>query len=94
MSIIYKEVTIMPNRDGTGPNSMGSMTGRGFGLCTGINGLSFGLGKGRAFGCRRGFGRNFVSANNSVMTQKELLEEQKLIFEKNLKVIKEQLEKL
>nr|WP_312578950.1 DUF5320 domain-containing protein [Sedimentibacter sp.] len=83
----------MPNKDGTGPNSMGSMTGRGLGLCTGINGFNFGLGKGRAFGCGRGFGRNFVSTN-AVMTQKELLEKQKIIVEKNLKVIKEQLERL
>lgn len=55
MSIIYKEDTIMPNKDRTGPNNMGSMTGRGLGLCTGINGFNFGLGKGRAFGCGRGF---------------------------------------
>ncbi len=84
----------MPNRDGTGPNSMGSMTGRGLGLCTGINGANFGFGRSRAFGCRRSFGRNFVSANNGEMTQKELLEERKIFFEKNLKVVKEQLEKL
>ena len=84
----------MPNRDGTGPNSMGSMTGRGLGLCTGINGFKFGLGKGQAFGCRRGFGRNFISRNSESKTQKELLEEQKIIFERNLKVVKEQLEKL
>lgn len=84
----------MPNRDGTGPNSMGSMTGRGLGICAGINDVNFGFGRGRAFGCRRGFGRNFVSTNNAEMTQKELLEEQKIFFEKNLKVVEEQLEKL
>ncbi|MBP1926049.1 hypothetical protein J2Z76_001913 [Sedimentibacter acidaminivorans] len=84
----------MPNRDGTGPNSMGSMTGRGLGICAGINGVNFGFGRGRAFGCGRGFGRNFISNNNIAKSQKELLEEQKLIFEKNLKVVKEQLEKL
>ncbi|NLY09691.1 MAG: DUF5320 domain-containing protein, partial [Tissierellia bacterium] len=27
----------MPRRDGTGPMGAGSMTGRGFGLCTGAN---------------------------------------------------------
>jgi uncharacterized protein DUF5320 len=84
----------MPNKDGTGPNNMGSMTGRGLGICAGNNGVNFGFGRGRSFGCRRGFGRNFTNTESVVKTQKELLEDQKLVFERSLKVLNEQLEKL
>ena len=45
----------MPNNDGTGPQGMGAMTGRGLGPCGGgmRRGCSRGLGRG--FGFRRGF---------------------------------------
>ncbi|MEF2232316.1 MAG: DUF5320 domain-containing protein [Pseudodesulfovibrio sp.] len=53
----------MPRRDGTGPNGMGSRTGRGLGACTGINAPGFGwagnAGYGRGgyrFGFRSGRG--------------------------------------
>ena len=39
----------MAGQDGTGPNGMGPMTGRGLGPC--------GAGLARARGCGRGFGR-------------------------------------
>jgi hypothetical protein len=84
----------MPNRDGTGPSNMGPMTGKGFGLCTGGNGNYCGFGRGRAFGFGRSFGRNFINDNFSSNTKKELLEEQKLVFERNLKILNEQIEKL
>jgi len=84
----------MPNRDGTGPNSMGSMTGRGLGICADNNDVNLGFGRGRSFGCRHGFGKTFMNDNSASMTQKELLEDQKLVFERSLKVLNEQLEKL
>ena len=43
----------MPNRDGTGPDGQGAMTGRGLGPCG--RGTSRGLGRGRSVG--RGQGR-------------------------------------
>lgn len=43
----------MPRRDGTGPNGMGPMTGRGAGLCAGFPGL----GHVNAGGCYGGFSR-------------------------------------
>ena len=56
----------MPRRDGTGPNGMGSRSGRGLGVCTGVNapryggefGAGYGMGGGRGGGmrARNGFG--------------------------------------
>jgi len=52
----------MPRRDGTGPNGMGSQTGRGLGICTGVNapgiGWGYGAGYGRGGGmrARNGYG--------------------------------------
>ena len=55
----------MPGRDGTGPLRGGAMTGRGFGLCTGINPVRYGPGLG--YGC-----------NSTIpLSQKELLSMQK-----------------
>lgn len=48
----------MPRFDGTGPQGMGSMTGRGLGNCTGtvdINSNYFGAGRGIIRGIGRGF---------------------------------------
>lgn len=42
----------MPRRDGTGPAGMGSRTGRGLGVCTGVNAIA----TGRGFGAGYGFG--------------------------------------
>ncbi|MBU0614456.1 MAG: DUF5320 domain-containing protein [Nanoarchaeota archaeon] len=50
----------MPRGDGTGPNGMGSMTGRGMGYCAGYNAPGFasgGFGRGRGMGFGRGFRR-------------------------------------
>ncbi len=54
----------MPRRDGSGPNGMGSRSGRGLGICTGVNaprngfGGGFGNGYGGGYGMqnRNGFG--------------------------------------
>ncbi|MFO7791803.1 MAG: DUF5320 domain-containing protein, partial [Candidatus Saliniplasma sp.] len=45
----------MPRGDGTGPEGMGPMTGRGLGYCTGHSTPGFTKGPGR--GLARGFGR-------------------------------------
>ncbi|MDP8262508.1 MAG: DUF5320 domain-containing protein [Candidatus Ancaeobacter aquaticus] len=58
----------MPRGDGTGPNGMGSMTGRGAGYCAGLpnpGNVQGGFGRGgmRAFGGRAGRGyRNMFYA--------------------------------
>ncbi len=48
----------MPRRDGTGPSGMGSRTGRGLGMCTGVNAPGFGRGYGP------GYGRGGLRARN------------------------------
>ncbi|WP_372998053.1 DUF5320 domain-containing protein [Lutispora sp.] len=42
----------MPGRDGTGPLGMGTLTGRGAGLCSGVY-AGYGMGFGRGRGYRR-----------------------------------------
>lgn len=55
----------MPRRDGTGPNGMGSRTGRGLGMCTGVNapgygrGFDAGYGRGGGMRARNGLGGGF-----------------------------------
>ena len=51
----------MPRGDGTGPMGMGSMTGRGAGICAGYaaSGYENPIGYGCGFGGGRGFKRNF-----------------------------------
>ncbi len=55
----------MPRGDGTGPQGLGPMTGRGFGYCTGYNSPGFtriggrGLARGRGRGIGRGLARGF-----------------------------------
>ena len=88
----------MPRRDGTGPMSRGSMTGRGFGVCTGVNASCFGRGMGMGLGlgfrgCRRGFGFSGITTNNVIAaSDKDYLAEQKKLLEKRLELINKQLE--
>ena len=88
----------MPRRDGSGPMGAGSMTGRGLGLCTGINaarcGIRLGLGLGLGLAFRHGFGRRLAINKASSETQKEALLEQKDVLRNRLEVIDEQLKKL
>jgi len=49
-----KKEVIMPRGDKTGPNGMGSMTGRQLGYCTGNETPGF---ANQSFGFGRGFGR-------------------------------------
>lgn len=63
----------MPGGDGSGPNGMGPMTGRGAGFCAGFNvpgfanrgqggGFGGGFGGGRGQGRGRGFRNRFYAA--------------------------------
>ncbi|MBS3817470.1 MAG: DUF5320 domain-containing protein [Candidatus Thermoplasmatota archaeon] len=55
----------MPRGDGTGPEGLGPMTGRGLGYCAGYDspgftkGVGRGLARGRGRGIGRGLGRGF-----------------------------------
>ena len=77
----------MPNRDQTGPQGLGSMTGRGLGMCGG------GLRRGRGFGFGRRFGFAPVvltEAEEKKILQAEAkeLEAEKSEIEKRLKELK------
>ena len=75
----------MPRGDKTGPQGLGSLTGRGLGLCgTGTNQFN---GRGSGRGSRR-MNRNFgnTSFASSIADEKELLE-------KRLDIINKQLDK-
>lgn len=92
----------MPKRDGTGPIGVGTMTGRGLGICTDPNAVKYeaglGMGLGLGFACRRGFGRGFDRGfainQTSSKTQKELLNEKKTMLQDRLEAIDKQLENL
>ena len=76
----------MPRRDGTGPIGIGSLSGKGFGICAGL-GVGYGLG----LGIKRGFRRNF-SPDAIEKSQRELLIEQKGLLERRLDVINKQID--
>ena len=85
----------MPRNDKTGPQGLGSMTGRGLGICTGNeylgfgNNFRFGRGFGRG-GLGAGRGRGFVrNYGNSVSMQSYSNEK---TIENEMNVLKEQLE--
>lgn len=94
----------MPGRDRTGPMGYGAMTGRGLGLCTGINAVNYGPGYGYGYACRRGigrgYGRNMGYGRGMAVNQiparphKELLQEQRDMLLKQIDAIEKQLEDL
>lgn len=88
----------MPRRDGTGPQGVGSRTGRGLGNCAGeqtpTQGLGFRRGSGRGLARRRGFGRANVNEQTSTKTEKDLLIEQKRLLQEQLNAIEQKLEDL
>jgi len=77
----------MPNKDRTGPQGQGPMTGRQMGNC---NGAEPNVGRGLARG--RGFGRGrFLATAPTELTEaeeKKILEAEKQEIEKRLKEIK------
>lgn len=83
----------MPMRNGTGPQGMGPMTGRGMGPCH-SNGGYFSDGH-----CRKGMGRGMGFYQNpcceiSVDMKKRNLENRRELMQNQLKNIEEQLLKL
>lgn len=91
----------MPGRDGTGPVGVGSMTGRGFGVCAGGapgygagRGLGLGLGWRGGCGYRRSFGGYAASGPYGSMTREEVLSEQKKLLEERLSFVNKQLDEL
>ena len=88
----------MPARDNTGPNGMGSMTGRGLGNCSG-NATSFSnrFG-GRGAGNGNGNGRKFRGGgfgNNARFSMQDFSGvSEKTILENEINVLKEQLKSL
>ncbi|MDD4154004.1 MAG: DUF5320 domain-containing protein [Bacilli bacterium] len=95
----------MPRRDGTGPNGLGSMTGRGAGLCGTGNSVNYGLGTGQRLGLNGGGrGRRFSGLglglcryypnSNYSTDSKEILLLQKRNLEKEIELIDKQIENL
>jgi hypothetical protein len=82
---------LMPNFDGTGPTSVGSMTGQGKGACIAQRGSeSFG----HRGGCRRGGGvwqRN--RRGQGVCFQEVSLEEQEKMLKEQLAIVREAIKK-
>lgn len=70
----------MPNRDTTGPQGLGPMTGRGMGPC----------GNGISRGCARGFGRGLRFSRKVVLSK----EEEKKILQANLEEIESEKESI
>lgn len=77
----------MPRRDGTGPMGRGSMSGKGLGVCSGINARSLNRGN----GCR-GKRRSLIENGTVAKNRKELLTEEKQLLETRLDIIKKQLD--
>ncbi|MCF7924746.1 MAG: DUF5320 domain-containing protein [Candidatus Izimaplasma sp.] len=75
----------MPGRDRTGPEGLGSMTGRRMGPCNGSNTTFVGRGYGRVLG--RGYGRRFAYTPT-----KEDLQREKEDLQKRIEQIEEELE--
>jgi len=79
----------MPMLDGTGPNGLGPMTGRGLGPCSGNapqagwRRFFGGFGRGRGLGLGRGFG--FFGQQLTQEERKDWLEAQKEAIETELK---------
>lgn len=81
----------MPGGDGTGPNGLGPMTGRGLGPCGRRSGYGRGFGRGLGYG-RRSYGLGYANQNSLTLTK----EEEKKILEEELKELeseKTQIEK-
>lgn len=74
----------MPNKDGTGPNGQGPLTGRGMGPCENRQSQGPGFGRGRCF-------RRFAQPINlSKQQEKKILQEQL----NELEIEKQEIEKV
>lgn len=90
----------MPAGDQTGPEGMGPMTGRGAGICAGVNtpqnmGRGMGRGFGRSRGMGRGMGRGFGHFGAPSREQQvDALKAQALMLESDLNMIAERIKAL
>ncbi len=89
----------MPGRDRTGPNGLGSMTGRRMGFCADNSNLNYsnrGLGYGRGnrggFGLGRGYGLGFGYGNINIENNPSVSD--KTIIENDIRILKDQLSSL
>ena len=80
----------MAGQDGTGPNALGPMTGRGLGPCGRGMRRGFGRGWGRSGFCRPKFIADFTEKEEKKILEAELkeIELEKQEIEKRLKEIK------
>lgn len=85
----------MPRGDGTGPQGMGSMTGRGLGACSsGVKrGLGLAIGLGLGLGLRRGF-RRFWGAKAASNDELSILKSQATTLEEDLAIVREKITEL
>ncbi|MEE9525811.1 MAG: DUF5320 domain-containing protein [Candidatus Woesearchaeota archaeon] len=84
----------MPNKDKTGPEGMGPMTGRGLGPCGSGQARGFGRGQGRGMGYRRMGFRQVGFAQPVELTKEQenkILEAEKAELEAKLESIKKKL---
>lgn len=96
----------MPRFNMTGPMGAGPFTGRGMGYCAQRNngavgygrgaarGMGRGIGYGRGMGFRRGPGFEPVYYDGPVVSEKEILEDEKAYLEEQLEAIKNTLSRL
>jgi len=85
----------MPGRDRTGPNGLGSMTGRRMGFCADNSNLNYsnrGLGFGRGYGQGYGY-RNMNIENNPNVSDKTIIENDIRILKDQLSSLEDQLKK-
>ena len=89
----------MPGRDRTGPNGLGSMTGRRMGFCadnSNLNysnrGLGFGRGNRGGFSLGRGYGLGYGYRNMNIENNPNISD--KTIIENDIKILKDQLSSL
>lgn len=81
----------MPRNDGTGPNGLGSMTGRGIGHCSTRDNTYFSYGYGTRLGNARGRRCRAFSYTVSKDLEKQWLLDRKQLLEKELELISEKL---
>ncbi|MDD3207182.1 MAG: DUF5320 domain-containing protein [Bacilli bacterium] len=77
----------MPRNDGTGPNGLGSMTGRGVGPCSTRDNAYFSYGCGMRLGNARGRRCHTLSYAGNKALEKQWLLNRKQFLEKELELI-------
>ena len=78
----------MPRLNGTGPQGIGPMSGRGLGPCGG------GRGYGRGMGCGRGYGMGWSYRQPTANEEKDMIKEDIVDLKEELKAAEERLSEL